>query len=384
MARARKGNKVQTILGFLIYGEQGTWKSSLSAEFIKFKTPEGRPFRVLYIDGESGSIDTYLEELEAKGVDTGNTYIIYTQSLAEVREYIRKVRDNEDFYELDENGNETDEVVLDTDGNPFRADAIVVDGTTVIHMATQQGLVEFSKKRAAVKADKDQLIGDARTVKIEGAGMELKDYQTVKFKGQDLILDLLATGKHFAVTARETDEKQSVKDSEGKIVSVNTGRKIPEGFKGLQYNVKTVLHTFIDEDGVVKAVVENKDRSLVHRQNEILEEPTLMDWAKVIEKNKGKEKFVLNNSLNDSVKKEKELYEKEINDADLKESGKDSEGNPGTPESYHKAIGEAIASLTPMKRKSLKATVTKANLPMKYTELTDIDKLKEYLELVSQ
>lgn len=384
MARARKGNKVQTMLGFLIYGEQGTWKSSLCAEFAKFKTAKGKPFRVLYIDGESGSIDTYLEELEKQGINTENIYIVYTQSLTEVRDYIKKVRDNEDFYELDENGEETEDIILDADGEPFRADAIVVDGTTMIYTATQQGLVEFSKKRATVKADKDQLIGDARTVKIEGAGMELKDWNTLKFKGQDLILDLLATGKHFAVTARETDEKQSVKDSEGKITSVNTGKKIPEGFKGLQYNVKTVLHTFIDEDGIVKAVIENKDRSLVHQQNEILDEPSLMDWTKVVERNKGKERFVLNNSLSDSVKKEKELYEKEINDTDLKESGKDSSGNPETPESYHKAIGEAISELSPMKRKSLKATVTKAKLPMKYTELTDLDKLKEYLELVSQ
>jgi len=384
MARARKGNKVQTMLGFLIYGEQGTWKSSLCAEFAKFKTVKGKPFRVLYIDGESGSIDTYLEELEKQGINTENIYIIYTQSLTEVRDYIKKVRDNEDFYELDENGEETEDIILDADGEPFRADAIVVDGTTMIYTATQQGLVEFSKKRATVKADKDQLIGDARTVKIEGAGMELKDWNTLKFKGQDLILDLLATGKHFAVTARETDEKQSVKDSEGKITSVNTGKKIPDGFKGLQYNVKTVLHTFIDEDGIVKAVVENKDRSLVHQQNEILDEPSLIDWTKVVERNKGKERFVLNNSLSDSVKKEKELYEKEINDTDLKESGKDSSGNPETPESYHKAIGEAISELSPMKRKSLKATVTKAKLPMKYTELTDLDKLKEYLELVSQ
>ncbi|EKS4345087.1 hypothetical protein QB607_003091 [Clostridium botulinum] len=384
MARARKGNKVQTMLGFLMYGEQGTWKSKLCSEFIKFRTSNDRPFRVLYIDGESGSIDTYLEELEKEGINTENTYIVYTQSLAEVREYIKKVRDNEDFYELDEKGEETEDIVLDADSKPFRADAIVIDGTTVIHMATQQGLVEFSKKRATVKADKDQLIGDARTVKIEGAGMELKDYQTVGFKGQDLVLDLLATGKHFAITARETDEKQSVKDNDGKITSIHTGRKIPKGFKDLQYNVKTVLHTFIDDDGIVKAVVENKDRSLVHQQNEILEEPSLMDWQKVIERNKGKERFVLNNSLNDSVKKEKELYEKEINNTDLKESGKDNSGNPETPESYHKAIGEAIAALSPMKRKSLKATVTKAKLPMKYTELTDLDKLKEYLELIRQ
>lgn len=384
MARARKGNKIQTRLGFLLYGKQGTWKSSLCLEFAKFKTAEGKPFRVLYIDGESGSIDTYIEDLEEKdGINPENIYIIYTQSLSEVREYIRKVRDNEDFYELDDEGNETDEIVLDADKKPFRADAIVVDGTTMIYIATQQGLVEFSKKRATVKADKDQLIGDARVVKIEGAGIELKDWNTLKFKGQDLILDLLATDKHFAVTAREKNEKESVKDSEGKITSIATGEKMPDGFDGLQHNVKTVLHTFTDEDGVVKAIVENKDRSLIHVQNEILEEPTLMDWQPVIFKNKGKEKFTLGNGLSDSVMKEKELYEKEV----MENVDKPIETNAEEPKSldeYYNAIQNAISSLTPMKKKSLKATVTKAGLPMKYTTLKDVSKLKEYLELVSK
>lgn len=40
--------------------------------------------------------------------------------------------------------------------------------------------------------------------------MELKDYQTINFKGQDLILDLMASGVHYIVTARETDEKKQL------------------------------------------------------------------------------------------------------------------------------------------------------------------------------
>ena len=52
-------------------------------------------------------------------------------------------------------------------------------------------------------------------MKIEGAGMELKDYQTVNFRGQDLILDLMASGVHYIVTARETDEKENVKLPDG-------------------------------------------------------------------------------------------------------------------------------------------------------------------------
>ena len=53
--------------------------------------------------------------------------------------------------------------------------------------------------------------------------MELKDYQTVNFKGQDLILDLMSSGVHYIVTARETDEKETIKLPDGTTESVVTG-----------------------------------------------------------------------------------------------------------------------------------------------------------------
>lgn len=48
-----------------------------------------------------------------------------------------------------------------------------------------------------------------KEVAIDGAGIKIK-LQTLKFEGQDLILDLLACGKHFAVTCREEDEKKII------------------------------------------------------------------------------------------------------------------------------------------------------------------------------
>lgn len=384
MARARRGSAVKSKLGFLIYGDKGTWKSSLALEFAKFKKEDGKPFKVLYIDAESGSIDDYLEVYANEGIDLGNVYIVYTQSLGEVREYINKVTNNEDLYELDDEGNETEQVVLDAEGQPFRADAIVVDGASVIYTATQQGLVEFSKKRATVRAKKKELIGDERIVTIEGAGMELKDWQTLQFKGQDLILDLLASGKHWAVTARETDEKVSVKDSDGKISSVATGKKIPEGFKKMDYNAKTVLHTFIDEnDGIVKAEIENKDRTLVHMQNEILIEPTLLDWQVIIDKNKDKKDFVIANNLKKSVETESEIYEKEIEES----ANKTISNNTNEPESlddYYDKIQNIITNLPDVKKKTVQTQIRKMGLPMNFKGLKDVDKLQKYLEIVEQ
>ena len=383
-ARARSGRSVQTKMGFLIFGNFGTWKSSLCLQFARMKREDGKPFRVLYIDAEAGSVDSYLELLEQDGIDTGNIYLVYTQSLGEVREYIHKASINEDFLELDEDGNETDTVVLDADGEPFRADAIVVDGTSIIYIATQQGLIEYSKKRAKVRAKQKELTGDERQVSVEGAGLEIKDYNTLKFKGQDLILDLLATGKHFAVTSRETDEKTQVKLADGTTTSVATGKKIPEGFKGLDYNVKTVLHTFVAEDGMVKAIVENKDRTLVHMQNEVIEEPSLLDWETVITKNKGKKEFVIVNNLQKSVKAEQKIYENEIDNASGENDSTKENEIKETPEYFHEQIAEIINRMTPQKKKTLKTTVEKEGLPLKYKELEDIDKLKLYVQIISK
>ena len=65
MAKARIANKIQSKVGALIYGEAFTGKSTLASQFAYFKNPEtGKPFRVLYIDCENGSIDDYIENID--------------------------------------------------------------------------------------------------------------------------------------------------------------------------------------------------------------------------------------------------------------------------------------------------------------------------------
>lgn len=386
MATGRGGSKVQTKLAFLLYGEQGTWKSSLSLQFMKFKREDGKPFRVLYIDPEQGSVDTYLEQYENEGVDLRNIYIVYTQSISEVKEFIRRARANEDFYEFDEDGNELDDVYLDSDGNPFRPDAIVVDGVSLLYVAKQQSMLEFSKKRATVRAAKNETVGMAKEVAIEGAGIEIKDYQVLKFEGQDLILDLLACGKHFAVTCREEDEKEQYKDKNGEIKMMATGRKQPSGFKDVRYNVKTVMRLFKDEDGVIKGIIENKDRTLVHHQDELIIEPTLLDWQVVIDKNKGKKSFAIKNNLDESVDIERRAIEK--NNAKFDEElshEKDSSNdvNLKSAEDYHNAIKTTIGKLSPTDKSKKQTEIASANLPKAYQKLSDIEQLKTYLSIVS-
>lgn len=384
MAKARKASVTQSKLGMILYGEQFTGKSTMAMQLAYFKRPDGKPFRVLYLDPETGSIDDYLGELEANGVDLENIYIVYTQSLGEVREYIAKVKNNEDLYVLDEEtGDETDEVLLDADGEPFRADAIVVDGTSILNLTTKQGLIEFSKKRNKVKADKDGLVGDARLVKIEGAGMELKDYQTINFKGQDLILDLMASGVHYIVTARETDEKETIKQADGSTMSVTTGRKIPDGFKGMTYNVKTEVRMFRNEDGVVCAHVK-KDRTHTHEDNIIIEDPTLVDWQAVIDKTADKKAFVVKNDLTKAVDVEQNIYSKEIlgkvGEPANEESAEDN--NSGVDiEAMKKEIIAKKNALSPVDKKEMGDKLKAAGLPTAFKNVTDVTVLQKVLDM---
>lgn len=387
MAKARRASVTQSKLGMILYGEQFTGKSTMAMQFAYFKRPDGKPFRVLYLDPETGSIDDYLGDLESNGVNLDNIYIVYTQSLAEVSEYIAKVKNGEDFYELDDDGCETENVVLDADGEPFRADAIVVDGTSILNLTTKQGLTEFSKKRNKVKADRDGLVGDARLVKIEGSQMELKDFQTINFKGQNLILDLAACGVHYIATARETDEKQSIKDTDGKITSIATGRKIPDGFKGMTYNAKTVVRMFRNEDGQVCAHVE-KDRTHTHADNTILEDPTLLDWQNVIDKTADKKEFVVKNDLIKSVEVEQSLYAKEVLgkvgvpvDDVAPNSSTETNNNSANIDSMKADIRAKINALPPVKKKEMKEKLESAGLPTAFKNVTDVTVLEKALAM---
>ena len=381
MARARIAKQTQSKINALIFGEEGTGKSSLALQFAFMKRPDGKPFRVLYIDNENGSIDDFIEGLEDQGIDTRNIYIVYTQSLKEVREYINAVKTKSDLYELDEDGESTNNVVLDADGKPFRADAIVVDGTSILKLTSQQGLLELSKKRNAVKAKNDGLVGDEKFVKIEGAGLELKDYNQLNFKGQDLVLDLMSCGVHFIITARETDEKQTVKDSKGAITSISTGKKIPDGFKGMAYNVKTVIRLYKDENGTFCAHV-TKDRTGVHNE-EVVEDLSLLDWQSIIDKSKDNQSFTIKNDLTKAVQTEQELMKKET--LDSVGEAEEIKADTAKIDEIKDAINERMRHMFVADKNRAKQALIDAGLPSKPSEIKaeqNIDILNKALEVI--
>jgi len=385
MATARKGGKVQSKIQMLLFGLQGSGKSTIASQFLYLKRPDGKPLRVLYLDGESGSIDDMLEAIENDNINLENLYIVYTQSLKEVNQYIEKATKKEPFYELDDKGKEDfDKMILDADGEQFIPDAIVVDGTSVLNLAVKQGIIEFSKKRANVKAERDKLLGEEKFVKVEGAGIELKDYNTINFKGQDLVLTLTGSGLHYIVTAREVDEKISIKDSEGKITSISTGKKIPEGFKGMGYNVKTEMRLFREEDDMelVKAHV-IKDRTKTYQNGEIVEDPSLFAFQTVIDKTKDHKDVVVQNRLHDAIKQELKETEKEILGNEIDEETIDK-NNIDDIEILKNQLMDKLKSLSPKEKETAKEKLRVKGLPISFKSVTNIDIIKNALLVMEE
>lgn len=381
MARARVGSAIKKKLGMVVYGDPFTGKSTFASQFLYMHNEDGSPMKVLYIDCESGSIDYYIDEIEEKGGNVDELYIVYTQSLGEVLGFIDKIKNDEDFYLIDEDGEESDEVFLDKSGKPWRPDAMVIDGITVLSSTVKQGLVEFSKKRAKVKADDAGLVGDARLVKVEGAGMELKDYNSVKFKQSNLILSLISSGIHWICTAREADEKIYEKDSEGKQIAVPTGKKMPEGFgKDCVFNAHTSIRFTRDEYGDIVAICE-KDRSGVH-PNETISNPQLTDWQIVIDKSVGKKEFVVKNDLESAVATEQKIYTEEIMNS---MGASNTSSNVSSAKSIIDEINAVMKGMSADARTEKKNALTAASLPATpsaIAKITDTSTLNKILEIV--
>lgn len=386
--KTRSADKIQTKLVTLLYGATFSGKTTLGLQLADFKRNDGKPFRVAVVDAEGGGVDDAIDDLEDRGIDTRNIHVFYTQSLQELTTLLDKIKNHEPFYEYDDEGNETDQVITDADGEQFFPDAILIDGTSIFRLTSEQGLLELSKKRNTIKADKDGLVGTERFVKIQGADLEFKDYKRLNYSGQNLVLDLMAIGINVVLTAREKDETIQKMDKNGNQVSVATGKKLHDSFKGIDYNVKTILHMFQDPDtGSICAEV-CKDRTKVHKAGEILEDPTLLDWQDVIDKNATRKEFVLKNDLDKAVETEQNMYEKEA--MELHDSIKSSStvANSQTDTSDENIdeikvqIKNKISSMSPTAKTEMKKKLSDAGLPTAFKSVTDVDVLKKALEIL--
>lgn len=382
MARARSGGAVQPKLNILVYGPTGAGKSSILLQMAYFKREDGTNWRILLIDNESGGADEAVTELENNGIDTRNIYIVYTQSVNETKDYINKVRDHEPFYELDECGEETEEVVKDAYGEQFIADAIIVDGTSVLKLTNTQSLLDLSRKRNKIKAEKTNATAEEKFVATANANLELKDYSQLNYSGQDLVLTLMACGVSVGITAREKDEQISVQTEDGKVTSVSTGKKTFDSYKGMDYNVKTILRMFRDENDQVCCVVE-KDRTRRHPVGTVLEDPSLLDWEEVVTKGRGQKEFIIKNDLDKAIETDQKIFEKQMLGADaVSDSALAASADDVT--SLRAEIKAAIQKLNPVEKKAMQGKLTEAGLPTAYNKETNPEILARILSIVAE
>jgi hypothetical protein len=188
---------------------------------------------------------------------------------------------------------------------------------------------------------------------------------------------------HYIITARETDEKVSVKDSDGKITSVATGKKIAEGFKEMGYNVKTELRLFRDENDpeLVKAYVV-KDRTKTYRNGETVEDPSLFAFQAVIDKTKDHSNVVVQNRLHDAIKQELKETEKEVLGTEVEDVKNTTQENVENIEVLKDKLMNRLTSLTPKEKQDMKEKFKENGLPLTFKSVNDIDVIKKAMELV--
>ena len=129
-----------------------------------------------------------------------------------------------------------------------------------------------------------------------------------------------------------------------------------------------------------------KDRTRVHKAGDILEDPTLLDWQTVIDKNVDKKEFVLKNDLDKAVETEQEMYEKEA--MELHKSLK-GDTNAATESSSDDTDIEAIKkeiiakrnALPPTEKKAMKEKLEAAGLPTAYKNVSDVEILNKVLAM---
>ena len=381
--KIRQGGLIKPKLNMLFYGATGTGKSTQALEIAKFKREDGTPFRVFCFDIESGGVDECLEELEMQGVDTRNIFVAYTQSLSEVELYVSKIAKGETLYYLDDDGEETDDPIKDAFGENFVPDAVIVDGTSVLKLTNTQSLLQLSQKRNKIKAKNNGGTAEEIYVATQNAQLEIRDYNQMAYAGQKLVLSLMALPIHVIMTAREKEEMVSSKNADGQFVSTPTGKTLPDSFKGVDYNIKTMIRMFRNEDDEVCYSVE-KDRTKTFNVGDVVVNPSLTAFEKTINKGAGRQEFAIKNDLDDAIQKDKQIFEKEM----LGDIANDSviQGNSdGNADDIIASINEAMRAMTQIERDKKKAAPASASLPASpatIKKITDIDTLNQILTII--
>jgi benzoyl-CoA reductase/2-hydroxyglutaryl-CoA dehydratase subunit BcrC/BadD/HgdB len=177
------------------------------------------------------------------------------------------------------------------------------------------------------------------------------------------------------------------KNGKGDMVLTYMGYEVPESWDFIQYEVFTVIHNMINEDGEVYGVIEQKDRTGKYKPNEIIDNPSVALWQDIIDNNKNRSKNVgmSQGSFSDAAKQNEEAYKEIAGYTNNKTSNTSNSSNSTTSvESLIKAIENVKSSMLPAKRKTMKPLLEKEGLPTKFTSDLPIETLQRVYEVMTK
>jgi hypothetical protein len=186
------------------------------------------------------------------------------------------------------------------------------------------------------------------------------------------------------LTAREKDEKVSSKDANGQFTSTPTGRKLPDSFAGIDYNIKTQIRMFRNEDEEVCYSIE-KDRTHTFEKGDVVVNPSLLAFEATLNKGVGRKSFAIRNDLDDAIHKDRQIFEKEVLGDIANDDTPVAEASSATAEELITSINDFMRNMTQANRDKKKAALTSASLPatpMAIKKVTDTDTLNKILEIV--
>lgn len=358
----KKLNKKKNKIKMVVFGDYGSRKSSCVSDFALMKREDGKPMRVLYFDFETESLSGFnTDRLIENGVNMDNFLLVEPSGIEEVMDTLKKVELREPFYELDEDGDETDVIIKDADGETFYPDAIVIDSVSALVQDIKSVYREISKIRARVRNEDKDISSSKKLVSQETADLELGDYGKIKGIGEKFVSQLIRKiDTHAGIIVRGKQEKKNVKTPKG-IEVISTGREIVDTWDFLKYDGNIVMHLKKEEDDFgntkrVIGVIDSKDRTGTFSQGQILENPSVLLWQSVIEKNKDRL---------DNTDYQKRLSDSEKVKKTILQTKKKIENTKVSFEDRMVAIKTSFQKLTPNDKKILAGDLKKMGISPK-------------------
>jgi hypothetical protein len=305
---------------FLWYGESATGKTPTGLSF---------PNQILF-DSDGGT--KFYDEYNDNILTESNTL-----SFKEMNDDLDELENDVDLFE--------------------KIETINIDSATRYHE---------NMKHAALKVVEQRARKAGRL--IEGEGLSFKEYGTMGLHYDRFFARLLTyvkMGKNLSYVAEASDETESRTDAQGNQISVKVGVK-PNLPKGSKFDFDVVVNTFTKDNKAFGKV--EKDRTKTFNIGEIIEMPNHKHWLSAIEKSKlGK---VRDKSDIKSFEQTLDEEAESLNGSAVKDADKIKD-----------EIGKIIDSLTTEKKKEIVEAFTKQVGDAKYKGVSDITKLKKYLEV---